>query len=94
MLVYTAIHEYTHHLVTVEKLAQNPAANCAGGCKVHTQEFWAKFGDLLAVAEQKGFYSIGWEVDFWHGDILFVAKLPLPSPPTDSFKKTVSSISK
>ena len=55
MLVYTAIHEYTHHLVTVEKLAQNPAANCAGGCKVHTQEFWAKFGDLLAVAEQKGF---------------------------------------
>ena len=61
MLVYTAIHEYTHHLVTVERLAQNPAANCAGGCKVHTQEFWAKFGDLLAVAEQKGFYSIGWE---------------------------------
>ena len=30
-------------------------------CKVHTQEFWAKFGELIAIAEQKGYYSIGWE---------------------------------
>lgn len=61
MLIYTAIHEYTHHLVTVEKLQENPAFNCSGGCKVHTQEFWAKFGELLTIAEEKGFYSIGWD---------------------------------
>lgn len=61
MLIYTAIHEYTHHLTTEEKLRQNPAADCAGGSKVHTQEFWAKFGDLLEIAEQKGFYSVGWD---------------------------------
>ncbi len=58
-LVYTAVHEYTHHLLTIEKQENDPSYGKA--CKVHTQEFWAKFGALLAVAEQKGFYSIGWE---------------------------------
>lgn len=58
-LVYTAVHEYTHHLVTVEKQKFDPSY--CSGCKVHTQEFWAKFGDLLQIAEQKGYYSIGWE---------------------------------
>ena len=27
-------------------------------CKVHTQEFWAKFGDLLKIAEEKGYTKI------------------------------------
>ena len=59
-LIYTAIHEYTHHLVTIEKQELNPAA-AMGGCKVHTQEFWAKFGNLLSIAEEKGYYRIGWQ---------------------------------
>ena len=59
-LVYTALHEYTHHLETVRQLEFNP--NYAGNaCKVHTQEFWARFGEVLQIAEQKGYYSIGWE---------------------------------
>lgn len=59
MLIYTAVHEYTHHLVTIEKQENDPSYGKA--CKVHTQEFWAKFGDLLKIAEEKGYYSIGWE---------------------------------
>jgi len=59
MLIYTAVHEYTHHICTVEKQENDPSYGKA--CKVHTQEFWARFGALLTVAEQKGYYSIGWE---------------------------------
>ena len=59
-LIYTAIHEYTHHLVTIEKQELNHAA-AMGGCKVHTQEFWAKFGNLLSIAEEKGYYKLEWE---------------------------------
>lgn len=58
-LIYTAVHEYTHHLITVEKQKYDPEFGIV--CKSHTQEFWAKFGDLIAVAEQKGYYSLGWE---------------------------------
>jgi len=58
-LIYTAVHEYTHHLVTIEKQDNDPSYGKA--CKVHTQEFWAKFGVLLKIAEEKGYYSIGWE---------------------------------
>lgn len=58
-LIYTAIHEYTHHLVTIERQENDPSYGRA--CKVHTQEFWARFGDLLQIAEQKGYYTIGWE---------------------------------
>lgn len=58
-LVYTAVHEYTHHLVTVKKQTEDPCYGSA--CKVHTQEFWAKFGGLLKIAEDKGYYSLGWE---------------------------------
>lgn len=58
-LIYTAIHEFTHHLLTIKKQETDPSYGSS--CKVHTQEFWAKFGDLLAIAEEKGYYSIGWE---------------------------------
>ncbi|MCQ2575611.1 MAG: hypothetical protein MJ162_02635 [Treponema sp.] len=59
-LIYTAVHEYTHHLVTVKKQAEDPAfGQMTSRC--HNQEFWAKFGDLLAIAEQKGYYSLDWE---------------------------------
>lgn len=56
-LVYTAVHEYTHHLITEEKLKINPNL-VMQKCRVHNQEFWAKFGELLEIAEQKGYYSI------------------------------------
>ena len=59
-LIYTAIHEYTHHLINEENLEES------GGLKpsynrVHTNEFWAKFHGLLEIAEQKGYYVIGLE---------------------------------
>lgn len=60
-LVYTAVHEYTHHLITEEKQRENPAYIC--NSKVHTQEFWAKFGFLLQIAEEKKYYSMQWESD-------------------------------
>ena len=53
-LIYTAIHEYTHHLIA----EQNPL-KCNGRC--HTNEFWARFHELLAKAEQKGLYVLGLE---------------------------------
>ena len=59
MLVYTAVHEYTHHVITVKKQEENPAY--CPTCRSHTQEFWATFGNLIAIAEEKGYYKIGWE---------------------------------
>lgn len=59
MLVYTAVHEFTHHLLTIEKQETDPSYGQA--CRVHTQEFWARFGSLIKLAEEKGFYQIGWE---------------------------------
>lgn len=56
-LVYTAVHEYTHHLITEETLEINPAGGIPNA-KVHTQAFWAKFNQLLEIAEQKGYYKI------------------------------------
>jgi len=58
-LIYTAVHEYTHHKITEKKLETDPTYVC--NSKVHTQEFWAKFGSLIAIAEEKGYYSLGWE---------------------------------
>jgi len=59
MIIYTAVHEYTHHLVTCERQENDPSYGKM--CKVHTQEFWARFGQLIKIAEEKGYYSIGWE---------------------------------
>lgn len=58
-LIYTAVHEYTHHLLTIEKQQIDPGY--ANQCRVHTQEFWARFGTLIQLAEQKNYYSLGWE---------------------------------
>ncbi len=49
-LLYTAIHEYAHHLLFVRR----------GGLPMtrpHTQEFWTLFNELLGKAEKQGFYS-------------------------------------
>lgn len=59
-LVYTAVHEYTHHLITEETIAVS--GSCAPlNVKVHNQAFWAKFNELIAIAEKKGYYVIGIE---------------------------------
>lgn len=50
-LLYTAIHEYTHH-----KMFES-----AGGIynsRVHSPKFWGLFHHLLEKAEEKGFYKI------------------------------------
>lgn len=49
-LVYTAIHEYAHHLHTVK--STRPISN-----RCHTGEFWAIFHRLIEKAEKKGFYK-------------------------------------
>ncbi len=48
-LVYTAIHEYAHHLHCERK------GGLSSG-RAHTNEFWSIFHDLLVEAEKKGHY--------------------------------------
>jgi len=55
-LVYTAIHEYAHHL-HCERGAFVP------GARAHTNEFWAIFHDLLEIAEKKGAYENSFATD-------------------------------
>lgn len=56
-LVYTAVHEYTHHIIAEEQLALY-GSEYLYNAKVHTQAFWARFQELLSIAEEKGFYKI------------------------------------
>ena len=50
LLVYTAIHEYAHHLHACQRGGHlSPRA--------HTAEFWAILHDLLEKAESKGIYK-------------------------------------
>ncbi|MCQ2982890.1 MAG: hypothetical protein MJ178_09060 [Treponemataceae bacterium] len=60
-LIYTAIHEYTHHLITEQKIEMNGGLPLGGTSRAHTNEFWAKFHSLLEIAEQQGVYVIGLE---------------------------------
>ncbi|ULQ58838.1 hypothetical protein K7I13_09865 [Brucepastera parasyntrophica] len=53
-LIYTAIHEYAHHL----QCELNGGLNTG---RAHTAAFWACFHDLLEKAEKKGLYKIGVE---------------------------------
>ena len=57
-LIYTAIHEYAHHLLTEEFLAETGGRLPMKGSKVHTAAFWAKFHTLLQKAEELGIYKI------------------------------------
>ncbi len=53
-LIYTAIHEYTHH----------KQCEMSGGFntnRVHSPKFWAAFHALLEKAEEKGLYNISIE---------------------------------
>jgi hypothetical protein len=49
-LVYTAIHEYAHHLHACKHDGKLSV-------RAHTQEFWAIFHDLLEKAEKLGLYA-------------------------------------
>lgn len=53
-MIYTAIHEYTHH-------KQCEKEGIPHSTRHHTQKFWAMFHRLLNMAEEKGFYKIGVE---------------------------------
>ncbi len=47
-LIYTAIHEFTHHVLTTEKGVKN--------VKCHSGIFWATFYDFIDSAVEKGIY--------------------------------------
>lgn len=53
-LIYTAIHEYAHHL-------QCEADGPLRSGRSHTASFWARFHGLLEKAERDGLYQIGLE---------------------------------
>lgn len=57
-LVYTAVHEYVHHLINEERIQENGGKEPPHEMRSHTKYFWAKFETLLEVAEKKGYYSI------------------------------------
>lgn len=57
-LVYTAVHEYTHHLCSEELLNDTGSPNHVYNAKVHSQAFWAKFNSLIKIAEEKGYYKL------------------------------------
>ena len=59
-MIYTAIHEYSHHVMNEAIMAQSAGTEHLKG-RVHSVEFWAIFHELLAIAEEKGFYVIGLE---------------------------------
>ncbi|GHV75791.1 hypothetical protein AGMMS49942_06120 [Spirochaetia bacterium] len=50
LLLYTAIHEYAHHLHACSQGGKLPA-------RCHTTEFWAILHDLLEKAEARGVYK-------------------------------------
>jgi hypothetical protein len=49
LLMFTAIHELTHHVLITEKGNKSP--------RTHSQEFWATFHNLLDIAEEKQIYK-------------------------------------
>lgn len=59
-LIYTAVHEYTHHLISEQQLAEFGSSHTYNA-KVHNQAFWAKFDELLSIAEEKGYYKLEWQ---------------------------------
>ena len=56
-LIYTAIHEYTHHLINEQKIAESAGVPFKPG-RVHNAEFWGRFHELLQKAEELGIYTL------------------------------------
>lgn len=63
MLIYTAIHEYAHHLMTEQEIASTGGKLPLKGGKCHTKEFWSKFHQLIMKAEELGIYKLDIEVN-------------------------------
>ncbi|MBN1242747.1 MAG: hypothetical protein JXA15_08575 [Spirochaetales bacterium] len=61
-LVYTALHEYAHHLVAERQ-------NFVTTGRPHTNEFWSAFHELLEKAERKGHYRNVFEADPAFGEL-------------------------
>ncbi len=57
-MVYTAVHEYTHHLINEEQIIENGGKDPPNQRVSHTNYFWAKFASLIEIAEKKGYYKI------------------------------------
>jgi hypothetical protein len=60
-LIYTAIHEYTHHLISEAQQKENGGKLPPKGSRIHTTAFWTKFHQLIEVAEEQDVYVIGME---------------------------------
>lgn len=60
-LIYTAVHEYTHHLCSEDLLNDSGNPNHVYNAKVHSQAFWARFNTLIEIAEEKGYYKLSIE---------------------------------
>lgn len=60
-LMYTAIHEFTHHLETEKYMSENGGKLPPSGTRSHNQAFWARFHSLLQKAETLGLYKISIE---------------------------------
>lgn len=54
-LMFTAIHEYTHHIAITRKLVK--------GVRAHPAMFWALFHSLLEIAIEKGIYTDAFDSD-------------------------------
>lgn len=59
-LIYTAVHEYAHHL-NAENLLNTLGVAAIYNAKVHNQAFWARFNELITIAEEKGYYKLSIE---------------------------------
>lgn len=70
-MVYTALHEYAHHLIS-EKNGFIP------GGRVHTNEFWSVFHSLLEDAEDKKLYSNSFDTEPAFLDLTARIKALLP----------------
>ncbi|MBO5607178.1 MAG: hypothetical protein J5930_04720 [Treponema sp.] len=57
-LVYTAVHEYTHHLMNEDEIEANGGREPPHKGRVHNSAFWARFHGLLEIAEKKGYYKM------------------------------------
>lgn len=60
-LMYTAIHEYAHHLETEKYMNENKGKLPPSGSRSHNANFWARFHSMLQKAEELGFYKISIE---------------------------------
>ena len=56
-LLYTAIHEYAHHLLTEESI-NTYGDDSLPNAKAHPRAFWVKFNELIILAEEKNIYTL------------------------------------